>query len=242
MKPLIGITVFNELRDRGRKYNALNFAYVDAVKMAGGIPIMIPVLEDSDGFEYINRLDGILFSGGEDMSPLYFGEEPIRELGQVDSRRDENERKLFLAAKEKKMPILGICRGSQVLNVYMGGTLYQDIDSQVKGVQGHHPTTTLYDERYHMIDIVEGTTLYDIFKTKELGINSFHHQAVKELAPNLVATAHAKDGIIEAWENKNMEEHYILATQWHPEAMIHRHREFLKIFENFIERVKREVK
>lgn len=137
---------------------------------------------------------------------------------------------------EKSKPILGICRGCQVINVFLGGNLFQDIDSQVKNVFGHHPKGVLGDEKYHRIKIKKDSELYKIFNREIIEINSFHHQSVKELGEDLKVIATANDGIVEAFQSYHMDEHYILGIQWHPEAMVKRYDEFLKIFENFVEK------
>ncbi|MGL5231767.1 MAG: gamma-glutamyl-gamma-aminobutyrate hydrolase family protein [Fusobacteriaceae bacterium] len=236
MKPLIGITVFHETRELNKKYIALNNAYVEAIEMAGGIPILIPFADEALAKEYVDRCDGILFSGGEDVSPLFYGEDPKKQLGVIDTKRDFWEKALLKAVVEKSKPILGICRGCQVINVFLGGNLFQDIDSQVKNVLGHHPKGVLGDEKYHRIKIKKDSELYKIFNREIIEINSFHHQSVKELGEDLKVIATANDGIVEAFQSYDMDEHYILGIQWHPEAMVKRYDEFLKIFENFVEK------
>lgn len=236
MKPLIGITVFHETRELNKKYIALNNAYVEAIEMAGGIPILIPFAGEDLAREYIDRCDGILFSGGEDVSPMFYDEDPKKELGVIDTRRDFWEKALLKAAVDKNKPILGICRGCQVINVFLGGSLFQDIDSQVKNVLGHHPKGVLGDEKYHRISIKKDSELYKIFNREIIEINSFHHQSVKDLGEDLKTVATSNDGIVEAFQSYDMDKNYILGIQWHPEAMVKRYDEFLKIFENFVEK------
>lgn len=235
MKPLIGITVFYETRELNKKYIALNNAYVEAIEMAGGIPVLIPFVEEGLAKEYVERCDGILFSGGEDVSPMFYDEDPRKELGVIDTRRDFWEKALLQEAVEKNKPILGICRGCQVINVFLGGSLYQDIDSQVKDVLGHHPKGVLGDEKYHRVNIEKSSELYKMFNRDIIEINSFHHQSVKDLGENLKVIATSNDGIIEAFQSEDMNKHYILGIQWHPEAMVKRYDEFLKIFGYFVE-------
>ncbi|MGL4391939.1 MAG: gamma-glutamyl-gamma-aminobutyrate hydrolase family protein [Fusobacteriaceae bacterium] len=237
MKPLIGITMFNEYNQKGYRYNSLSAAYVESVEKSGGIPVLIPVSAENLSKEYIESLDGIIFSGGEDVSPLYFGENPVKELGVVDTMRDECEKKLYEEAIKKNMPILGICRGCQAVNVYAGGNLYQDIPSQVKNAHSHSPSGIRRDEKFHNIKINKNSMLYEIFGAESIGINSYHHQSVKKLADCFKVTATSDDGIIEAYEMKNMEENFIMGIQWHPEGMINIYPEFLGIFKKFINNI-----
>ncbi len=239
MKPLIGITVFHENRELHKKYISLNNAYVDAVEMSGGVPILIPITDGILAKEYVSKCDGILLSGGEDISPLFYQEDPIKEIGSIDTRRDFWEKELFMEALNQKKSILGICRGCQLINVFSGGSLFQDIDSQVKGVLGHHPKGVLGEEKYHRAKLEKGSHLYKIFQEEVLEINSFHHQSVKELGKGLITSAVANDGIIEAFESEDMSKQYILGIQWHPEAMVKKHSEFIKIFTSFIESCKK---
>lgn len=239
MKPLIGITTSIESRDNGREFSVLNNTYKEAILKAGGIPLLIPVNSSEYAKEVIQYLDGILLSGGEDVHPLFYGEPPLTKLQTLSPERDRWELELFKQAMKKNIPLLGICRGSQIINVALGGTLYQDIDSQLPGVNGHHPTGIKGDEIYHNIDIDLGSELYKIFIVEKLGINSFHHQGIKKLADNLKISSFSEDGIIESYEYAKMESQYIVGVQWHPEGMIGKHKEFLKLFENFVERCKK---
>lgn len=239
MKPLIGITAMSEFRENGKSFTALNSTYKDAVLAGGGIPILLPINDPEYAEEIVQHLDGVIFSGGEDIHPLFYGEAPVLRLGLLTPQRDRWELELFKKAREKQLPLLGICRGCQLINVAMGGTLYQDIDSQVPGVNGHHPSGIKGDEVYHHIRINSSSELQKIFSAEKLGVNSFHHQSVKELGTGLVASAVSEDGIVEAFEYFHMEKEYIMGIQWHPEAMIGRHREFIELFENFIKRCKK---
>ncbi|MDH6350469.1 MULTISPECIES: gamma-glutamyl-gamma-aminobutyrate hydrolase family protein [Brevibacillus] len=231
MKPIIGLTTF--LSEQS-KYSTVSRNYVDSIYAAGGVPITIPIVEDkTDYSEYIDLVDGILFTGGNDIAPYYFGENPLKELHSMSSIRDEYELSLFRKAYEKNVPIFGICRGIQLINVALGGSLYQDIYSQIPGALGHSPTQTASDELYHSIQISKHTQLYDIFGEERIFTNSFHHQSVKQLGKNLVATAFSEDGIVEALEST--EERFLLGVQWHPECMTKRHPMFLKLFSAFIQ-------
>ncbi|NMA86497.1 MAG: gamma-glutamyl-gamma-aminobutyrate hydrolase family protein, partial [Tissierellia bacterium] len=198
MKPIIGISSYEE--NHKGQYN-LNINYVDAVLDAGGIPVIIPIIRDEEDAErYLDTIDGIIFSGGIDISPLNYDENPLKEINRISSVRDNYEMMLFKKAYKRKMPILGICRGSQLMNVALGGKLYQDINTQAPNSLGHSPSSMAGDEFFHSIKIEKDSNFYNIFGKEKIFVNSFHHQAVKELGNNLKAVAHAEDGIIEAIE------------------------------------------
>ena len=221
MRPLIGITC--NLSDKviaginPSKYQDLNTTYTKAVQDAGGIPVMIPNgLKEEELIELEQRLDGFLFSGGVDVDPLHYGMEADETLGTVTPERDETELILlrFLLDHSDK-PILGICRGIQIINVAMGGTLIMDLPTA--GKDNHFLTDQPRKKFTHEIVIENDTRLSSVMK-KENRVNSFHHQAVGRLAEGLKITARsAKDQVIEAVESAN--EKWILAVQWHPEEL-----------------------
>lgn len=232
MKPVIGVTTFIDDK-ANNKLSSLNYNYINSIILAGGIPVLIPIIEDEEDINrFTDIVDGILFTGGGDISPLYFGENPTGKINSISTRRDFIELKLFKKAWEKNMPMLGICRGLQLINVALGGTLYQDIDSQFEGVLGHHPNDILRDELYHTVKLKEGSSLFDIFKTDEIGVNSFHHQAIKQLGKGLTISALSCEGIIEGVEAND--KRFVVGVQWHPEALTVRYPEFQKLFYAFI--------
>ncbi len=231
MKPIIGVTTF--LSEQSQ-YSSVNRNYIDSIYAAGGLPVNIPIVAGETKYaEYIDMVDGLLFTGGNDIAPYFFGENPVKELHSMSSARDEYELALFKGAYGKNMPIFGICRGIQLINVALEGTLYQDIYSQVTGALGHYPQHTASDEFYHSVQITEGTKLHEIFGTDRIFTNSFHHQSLKALGKNLVATAFSEDGIVEAVEST--EDRFLLGVQWHPEAMTKRHPMFLGLFTRFVQ-------
>lgn len=232
MKPIIGLTTYIDDKSSS-KLSFLSYSYVNSVVLAGGIPVLIPIIEDSDDISrYIDTVDGILFAGGEDISPLYFGENPIGKINNTSTRRDFLELELFKKAWERDMPIFGICRGVQLMNVALGGTLYQDIDSQFDGVLGHHPDNIGRDELYHTVKIKEGSRLFSIFNTDEIKVNSFHHQAIKDLGKGLTVNAKSSEGIIEGVEAQD--KRFAVGVQWHPECLTLRYHEFNKLFCEFV--------
>lgn len=235
MKAIIGIS--SQLRqEKNRTIDVLNYTYINAVTKAGGLPIILPVMEDIKDIEkHMDILDGIIFSGGEDISPIYYNEEPLREVDTICYDRDITEFEQFRIAYKRQIPILGICRGFQLINVALGGSLYQDIHRQVPEAIGHSAPYNM-DQGYHTIEIFKDTILEDILKTDRIMVNSNHHQAIKDLGKNLKVSAISKDNIIEAIESTN--NNFLLAVEFHPEAMVERHEEFLDIFKYFIDKCK----
>ena len=204
--------------------------YYQSVLKAGGIPFIIPPFYETDRLgELLDRLDGIIFSGGGDINPLLLGEEPIKELHSITPERDLQELLLARLAYDRQIPMLGICKGIQIINAALGGTNYQDIHTQMEGIRIKHSQDQ--DRRYpsHQVSITDGSILAKLFGT-ELAVNSFHHQACKTAAPCLTVTAMSTDGVIEAVESNEFKS--ILGVQWHPETYILRNStEMLPIFE-----------
>ncbi len=231
MKPVIGLTSqYEQLIDK--KMIRVNSTYVNAVLESGGIPIIIPIVKDVNDLEnYLNLVDGIIFTGGEDVSSLSFGEEPMKEVDTICGARDKIEIELFKRAYEKKIPILGICRGLQIMNISLGGTLYQDINMQVPDSLGHLCTHNVH-QGYHTINLLEDSIIYDIFKREKLIVNSQHHQSIKDLGRDLKITSTTKDGIIESIESTN--ENWVAGVQFHPEAMIDVDNDFIELFNHFM--------
>ena len=232
MKPIIGVTV-DKTRWDGYNYQKINECNLKALTNSGAIPLMLPITGDDALIDdYLSIVDGLYFSGGNDIDPLLFGEDPIKEIGEIDYSRDEFEIKLIKKAASKNMPILGICRGAQVINAALGGSLYQDIYAQREGTNGHSPKFSSGGYAHHRVKITKDSKVYDILKTEEINVNSFHHQAVKRLAEGFKITAVSEDGIIEAIESVNHS--FLVGIQWHPEIMFERYPIFLKIFEALV--------
>ncbi len=193
--------------------------YCTSVLKAGGVPFIIPPYEETDALlNTLDHLDGILLTGGGDINPLFLGEEPVNELHSINYRRDRQELLLARLAADRQIPILGLCRGIQIMTAALGGTLYQDIYSQVEGKLIKHDQSLDRSFPSHTVAIEEDTLLYKIFQSDTLAVNSFHHQAVKEPAPGFRVCARSTDGIVEAVES--VEYKSMIGVQWHPECMI----------------------
>ena len=219
-KPLIGVTPgYSSSSDDGNVgyvYNGtarLLGTYIETVIRAGGVPVILPAVKDSASCaEILSRLDGVMISGGEDVNPAYYGEDIIENARVgVNSQRDTVDMLIARTALAMKKPIFAICRGFQLLNVAMGGSLYQDLPTQMPDNVGHSQREP-GNVGTHKINIRKGSTLRKIMGTDTLWVNSYHHQGVKDLAKGVKVTATTDDGLIEGYEGKN-----IYAVQFHPE-------------------------
>ncbi len=226
MAPIVGVTATlkedaetTATRPLGRFVRA-DFDYVDGVAQAGGVPVVLPPVGGVRNVERIlDSLDGLLLSGGSDLHPSYYGEDPLPELDVTIPERDELEMALLEGAFRRRMPIFGICRGMQVLNVALGGTLYQDLSSQVGPDLILHRQETPKWQPTHEVEFYDRTRTADISGSKVIKVNSYHHQAVKELSNEFVVSACSSDGLVEAMESREMSDQWIVAVQWHAEAM-----------------------
>lgn len=230
-RPLIGITP-GYAGDRDRIYTARG--YVEGVNNAGGLAVLLPLeLENEMLEEVLDRFDGFLLAGGADIDARYFGEENRKFNGEISPHRDALEIKLAKAVIERDKPLLAICRGVQILNVALGGTLYQDIHFQIKErelLKHWQEAPDWYP--VHDVKLSRDTKLRSFFRKESLGVNSFHHQAVKDAGKGLKITAASSDGIIEALEHES--HRFAVGVQWHPELMWREDREHLKLFEAFV--------
>ena len=229
-KPIVGITAAHcseELKTFPRHY------YVESIKNAGGIPLIIPPVrnteEAKDVFQLIN---GLVLTGGGDISPTYLKEDPRRGIGTCFPERDLSEILLTQLALQQDLPLLGICRGIQVLAVAAGGGIYQDIPSQ-------YPNSILHSQTaprqypWHDVDIVEDSVLFRLLKKTKIGVNSLHHQAVSEIPQGFTECAHAADGIIEGIEKIGAK--FCIGVQWHPESMMETEAHSEALFREFVE-------
>lgn len=228
--PLIGLSVSSS-----KGSSMVRETYIQSVIKAGGTPILIPTTTDGKVLRNITtHLDGLIVIGGVDVNPLWYGEDPKAELGEVDPTRDLYELKLIKFASDRNIPILGICRGLQLLNVAFGGTLYQDIPSQCENPIKHSQDMP-GSFGSHRVFIDPQSQLFSILGKDTIFVNSFHHQAIKDLAPIFQATALAPDGVIEAIDA--FPNHSILGLQWHPEMLASTgDTTMLKIFRYLVEK------
>lgn len=210
----------------------LNETYLKAIAACGGTPVILPLLQDAGSLrEIADRFDGFLFSGGGDIDPCYFGEDVIPECGSISPERDAAELALAKLLLAEKKPVLGICRGEQVLNVALGGSLYQDINSQQSGTLAHRQKQP-FGYPSHKVSVKRGTLLYSILRQDEIPVNSMHHQAVFRKADPLIISATAPDGIPEAIELPGHP--FWLGVQWHPERLWQEHAQHTALFQAFV--------
>jgi putative glutamine amidotransferase len=229
-RPLIGITAGRYADRAGRVYTRLPESYALAVAAAGGSPILIPVIDDAQALEQIfSLLDGILFPGGGDVDPGRYGESMSGSY-EPDVTLDTLELELARRSIDEELPTLGICRGSQLLNVALDGSLIQDLPST--GVQHPQSDATIRDHLAHTITVSADSRLAEIFGETEFGVNSFHHQAVKQLGRGLRAVAWSPDRVIEAYESTDHP--WLLAVQFHPENLVPAHEPSRRLFEAFV--------
>jgi len=224
-RPLIGITTQTLHSIDGIPAGlpssvVMNQRYYGAVADAGASPMLIPLLDDADALRGAYEVcDGLLIPGGVDLHPACFGEPPHPKLGRTDPARDRVELQLTRWAIEDRKPLLGLCRGLQVINVALGGTLYQDIAAQRPNAIRHDylPTQGFQrDYRAHEVTLREGSRIRNAMASGRIAVNSMHHQGIKSLAPALAPAAFAPDGLVEAAESA--EEHFLVGVQWHPEV------------------------
>jgi putative glutamine amidotransferase len=202
----------------GAERTGLNSAYVRSITAAGGVPLVLsPLMGHSFAARALDGVDGLVLTGGEDVDPSWYNAELSPLTNPPDRNRDLFELALFAAARQRELPILGICRGIQLINVALGGTLYQDLPSERPGRVDHNPAGARAD-RSHAIRLAPGSLAAEALGATSLRVNSFHHQAVRDLAPKLVATGWSEDELIEAVESVEGEP-WLLAVQWHPEEM-----------------------
>jgi len=229
-KPVIGITCSS--------IGNVGSSYLEAVRMAGGIPLAIPCGNEGDAETLIGRVDGLLIPGGADLHPRFYGEEPHPNLGNTNEHRDQEEIALLHWALLLDMPVLGVCRGMQALNVACGGSLWQDIYSQRPTDIDHvQPGDYGRGKTSHKIYVKPGGLFNNSTDTIEMKVNSYHHQSVRRLGHGLVVDAVAPDGIVEAISLP--EKRYVLGVQFHPEETQRTGERSRLIFKSFIQAAQR---
>lgn len=235
--PLILITVND---DSTHHVQSVTQLFADCILQSGGVPVYASVCPDSDTAKAVlSAADGVLFSGGGDIEPSFYGEEALPQCGAPSRQRDCTEKWLFQVAYAQDLPIFGICRGIQVMNVFAGGTLIQDIEAQIPGLhEGDHRQQPPYTAFHHGVTVLPGTPLSDILGgKKEISVNSSHHQAVKDLAPGFRSAAIASDGkITEAIVNPDRR--FALGVQWHPEYLFQGSEDARLLFRAFVDACK----
>ena len=244
MKPLIGISTYfvsdEELEGRrvrgaqGQDMLMSNLDYSRSVHEGGGVPVALPALNDPQAAtDSVQRLDGLLLAGGEDLAPALFRQEVQPGLGMVIERRDQYEWALLQAALAKGIPVLGICRGFQLLNVYFGGTLYQDLAAYYSAEVPHHSAHLGREALVHEVRLAEGTFLRQCYGVETLWVNSLHHQGVEILAAELVPAALSREGLVEGFQHRCAR--CVIGVQWHPEMMTERYAIHQNLFRYFVE-------
>ncbi|KEZ89550.1 gamma-glutamyl-gamma-aminobutyrate hydrolase family protein [Lacrimispora celerecrescens] len=234
-KPLIGLTPAHDMESGDVKARP---TYMRALKAAGAIPVVMPLDASEEDLKQLSQdLDGFLFTGGPDVHPFLFGEETQAHCGNVSPARDQMEISLLPMIMELQKPILGICRGIQVLNIALGGNIWQDIPSQVtRDFPLAHSQPFSYDMPCHTVVLTEGSLLARISESSSIKVNSMHHQAVKDLAPGLIASAYSTDYLIEALEMPDYP--FFIGVQWHPEYLWEKNKEAFRLFQTFVKACK----
>lgn len=230
-KALIGVI---PLYDEERESIWMIPGYMKGLEEAGGIPFILPFSDKEDNIKEIcEMIDGLLITGGQDINPILYNEDKNKKCGNVCDVRDRMEILYLDEMMRLNKPVFGICRGIQILNVYMGGNLYQDIESQVKS-NINHCQNPPYDRSVHKVEVMG--KLRDIYESDEIEVNSYHHQGIKKLGDGLEVLSIAEDGIIEAVLVKDKK--FIMAVQWHPEFMFEKYEKQRKLFEVFVSALK----
>lgn len=240
MKPVIGvIPLFDEDKDSIWMLPG----YMDGIRFAGGLPIILPLKADMEDITQVCGIcDGFLFTGGHDVDPAVYGAARSDKCGASNHDRDALEKKIFEYALRLNLPVFGICRGIQLINALCGGTLYQDIlaeyrpDKYASASRVEHHMSPPYDVPCHEVTILEDTPLFRLLNKSTASVNSYHHQAVKELAPSLLPMAISEDGLIEALYMPDKK--FVQAVQWHPEFNFHKDEDSRQLFINFIKACK----
>ncbi len=228
-KPMIALT---PLVDEARDSYWMLRGYMKGIELAGGIPVMLPLMGDEDSVERMaDMFDGFVFTGGPDIAPERYGQAPLPECGETIPGRDALETKLLSAVLGRNKPVLGICRGLQLINTVLGGTLYQDLPSQHPS-QISHRMTPPYDRAWHEVSLEEGSPLRTLLGRDRIGVNSCHHQAICVPASGLVPMAWSPDGLIEAVYMP--EKKFLWAFQWHPEFSYKVNSDSVAIFKTFV--------
>jgi len=237
--PLIGITCATDPQASDQVVDRLAQTYTGAIRCAGGLPVILPNLDGHSQTDVVARVDGLLLSGGRDIAPQLYGAAEQHPTVELDLPRDAAEVPLIRAALEANLPILAICRGIQALNVALGGTLYQDLPSERPGEVIHRQKQARHVAT-HRLRLVAGSTTADALGVLDLPVNSFHHQAVREVAPALWVSGYAEDGLVEALEAPDRP--FVVAVQYHPEELVGVCEASRRLFARFVEAARRSAR
>jgi len=237
--PLIGILASVMVGGEGLRAGVercfVSCDYIDAVLLAGGTPVILPVVDNvNDIRRQLQVVNGLLVVGGDDVDPILYGEEPLPVLGPVFPERDRYELMAMQLACEQGKPILGICRGAQIMNVAFGGTLDQEVLPQTAPLLQHYQNSKK-GVQGHTVELENGSLLDSLFAQQPIRTNSYHHQAIRKVAPGFIINARTSDGVIEGIENRGK---LILGVQWHPEMMVSQFPAMLNIFKWLIDAAK----
>jgi putative glutamine amidotransferase len=229
LRPVIGLI---PLYDDDKESYWMLPGYMKAIEETGGLPIMLPLTSDEDELDEAYSLcDGLLFTGGHDVSPELYGELAKKTCGKPCITRDRMECYLIDKCLRDDKPLLGICRGIQLLNAHLGGTLYQDLPTEYQCKAEHHMAPP-YDRKAHDVEVFDNTLLAKIIGSGIHEVNSYHHQAIKELSPEVTKMAVSEDGLIEAIAVNN--HRFAIGVQWHPEFSYYNNEESMKIVTAFV--------
>lgn len=246
MKPIIGITT-GEIINRDRPWAdyvlGQSHAYSDAIVAAGGSPIILPIINDDAAISsQLKILDGILFAGGDDVGPAYYGEEPYDSVENSEAR-DSYEMKLISQAFARDIPILGICRGMQLINIARGGNMYQDIPTDLPNTLNHHRSSHEKNDAFlsHNLNVLPETVLAKILNKNNIQTNSRHHQAVRSVGAGLKVNAYAEDNIVEGIEDASAK--FLVGVQSHPESLFSKAESaWFPLFQAFVKAAAQKVK
>lgn len=235
-KPVIGITARVE---KDQMYS-LDPVYGKAILQSGGLPLIVPNVDLEDIPLLCERLDGLIVTGGGDINPTLYGEEPHLRLGEVYPGSDEYEKELILNFLKLDKPFIGMCRGLQMLNIALGGTNYQDLEAQFEGTLYQHKQLAMRTHRTHSVELEEGSKLLEIMEESKFHVNSFHHQGVKDVSSELKIAARAADGLVEALESETYQ--FVMGIQWHPEEFaVQGDQASKKLFDRFVEECQKDM-
>jgi putative glutamine amidotransferase len=233
MKPLIAVISHTEINRFGIPANNISATYIEAVEKAGGLALILPFTQKQENIRLaVEKADGFLFTGGMDVDPALYGEQAISAMGPADPDLDRFQMGVLEAVVTCKKPVLAICRGIQLINVALGGSLFQDISSQFSAPTLKHMQDVLSFDVDHPVIIAPGSRLFDLFGPRIM-VNSRHHQSIKALGRDLIITARAPDGVIEAAQHQTLPMDLV---QWHPELMLRKNDDMLCLFKSLIHR------